>query len=83
MKLVLIEWVDSHGGSEWQPLKDIIGGPRMATCRSVGWLASKDDKRTLIVPHLSGDDSCKAHSGLGNLSIPNKSITKMRVLRGA
>ena len=84
MQLVEIEWVDSHGGDGWQSLDQIARHAKTVRCRSVGWLLSKAHGRKVIVPHLSGgDDDGTVPFGRGHLSIPDRAILKLRVLRKA
>ena len=82
MKLVLIEWIDSHAGRGWQDMDEIEGACEPLYCRSVGWLVSEANDCKTVVPHLSGDKSGEVLSqGRGDLTIPDRSIVKMRVLR--
>jgi hypothetical protein len=82
MKLVLVEWLDSHSGVGWQPLADIERNGESVRCRSVGWLVSEAFGRKVIVPHLSGErNKGVVPYGCGDLSIPDRAIVKMRVLK--
>ena len=40
MKLVLVEWLDSHAGRGWQDFERIEEAAEPLHCRSVGWLAA-------------------------------------------
>jgi hypothetical protein len=81
MKLVLIDWLDSHSGKGWQPLGAIEENGESVRCRSVGWLLSDTKERKVIVPHISGEKNRGTIPyGCGDLSIPSRSIVKMRVL---
>lgn len=81
MKLVMIEWLDSHSGSGWQRLQEIEQNADTVRCRSVGWLLSDSKERKVIVPHISGEmNEDTIPYGRGDLSIPSKAIVKMRVL---
>ena len=85
MKLVLVEWVDSHSSSNagWRRLADIADDGGEATrCRSVGWLVSDSGDCKVIVPHLSGDtQKSTVPYGRGELTIPNKAIVSLCVLQ--
>jgi hypothetical protein len=82
MKLVLVEWLDSHAGDGWQSIGDIAEACQPLHCRSVGWLVSESNDCKTLVPHLAGDKSGKVLSqGSGDLTIPNRSILRVRVLR--
>jgi len=82
MKLVLIEWVDSHSGSPgWQPLDQIAEETSPTKCRSVGWLVRDAAGAKTLVPHISGEKNSDVRPyGRGDITIPNSCITKMRVL---
>lgn len=80
MKLVLVEWLDSHAGSGWQPLDSIRQDCHAVRCRSVGWLLSRKNGHTTIVPHISGENDGVVPYGSGEKTIPNRAITRMRVL---
>lgn len=82
MRLVLIEWLDSHSGNGWQSLRDIKQNGDTIRCRSVGWLLSDSGGRKVIVPHISGEQNeGVVPYGCGDLSIPDCAIVKMRTLR--
>lgn len=81
MKLMLIEWIDSNSGKGWQPLDQIEDGAGVVHCRSVGWLVADRNGVKTLVPHISGEKNENVRlCGTGDISIPNKNITKMRVL---
>jgi hypothetical protein len=82
VKLVLIDWVDSHAGSGWLTKDQLQKAAQPCLCRSVGWLFIKNKVCTVVVPHLSSlEDLNGIEHGRGELSIPNKAIVKMTVLR--
>jgi len=81
MKLVLIDWVDSHAGRGWQDMARIERAAEPLRCRSVGWLVSTAGDCKVIVPHLAGEGNGEVVlQGAGDLTIPNRCIVKMRVL---
>jgi len=82
MKLVLIEWMDSHSGRGWQSLENLKEDSRPLYCRSVGWLLAEDNGCKVIVPHVY-DEKNKGIilQGCGDITIPKKSIIKMTILR--
>ncbi len=82
MKLILVEWVDSHSGRGWQDLDNLKKASVPLYCRSVGWLASERNGCVVLVPHLSGEknDSIALH-GCGDLTIPKKAIVRTTILR--
>ena len=63
--LVLVEWDDAAGGHRegWRSLESM--NPEPIRCRSVGWIRHRDDKKIIVVPHVSGDGD-----GDGEIVIP-------------
>ncbi len=84
MKLVLVEWFDSHSvGDGWKPLDELGTQCGPVLCRSVGWLVAEEDGHRMIVPHISAmDDEDTRSYGNGEVSIPIRAIKKMTILRG-
>lgn len=82
MRLVLVEWVDSHSGKGWQPMDEIKKNSKLLYCRSVGWVANEDQNCISLTPHLSGEknDSVVVYC-CGDITIPKKSIVKIKVIR--
>lgn len=80
MKLVQIDWFDSHAGEGWQSLGDLREANKPVRCRSVGWLVSEKNGHKTIVAHLSGGDGIAPY-GRGDMTIPNTCITTMKMLR--
>lgn len=82
MKLVLIEWLDSHSGRGWQTIEDFVRASEPLYCRSVGWLVSERKDCKVIVPHIAGEKNGNTMlQGCGDLTIPTKAIVKITVLR--
>jgi hypothetical protein len=85
MKLVMIEWIDSHSrtGMRWEDLdglKEDWDSP--LRCHSVGWLLKDTKTMKVLVPHVSClKDEKAVKSGIGAMSIPTKAVVKMTVLR--
>ena len=81
LRLVIIDWMDSFGCSpNWQPLE--VSAPKPMRVRSVGWLLYDGKDCKVIVPHVSDDrDSAATPQGCGDMTIPSRSITKIRTLR--
>jgi hypothetical protein len=81
MKLVLVEWVDSFGcSSNWEALGD--PKPEPLICQSVGWMAYDGKDCKLIVPHMSKEHTSTPRQGCGDMTIPTKSILRIKTLRG-
>lgn len=85
MKLVPIEWVDSHSGRGCHNVKQIEQGGRTSLlfyCRSVEWLVSERNNFNVLVPHIGGEKNGDVFfQGCGYITIPTASIVKMKVLR--
>jgi hypothetical protein len=80
MKLVLVEWLDSHSGTGWQPLHSLRDDTHAVRCRSVGWLLNRRNGHTTIVPHISGEQDGVVPYGSGEKTIPDKAIVRIKVL---
>jgi hypothetical protein len=80
MRLVLIEWVDSHvaiGG--WKLLEGF--SPQAPVCRSVGWLARDDEHSKVVVPHVIDEQGDVPLQGCGDMTIPTAAVVRMIDLR--
>ncbi len=78
-RLVLIEWVDSHGvSSDWQYIDECK--PSVVVCQSVGWLIHDGKECKVIVPHLTKSDHVK-RQGCGEMTIPAASVVKLVELK--
>jgi hypothetical protein len=78
MRLVLVEWVDSYGGTTgWKPLEDC--SPDVLICRSVGWLLHDTDTCKVLVPHLVQPDPASriAEQGRGDMTIPTAAVLRI------
>lgn len=82
MRLVLIEWVDSHGTLEgWHILDKEELSAEPLKCHSVGWLFHDGADCKIIIPHIGGIESNRLPlQGRGNLTIPTKAILKLSEL---
>lgn len=81
LKLVLVEWLDSHAGRGWQTMERIAVAAEPLYCHSVGWLLSDTKECKVLVPHFGGErDGDEMMQGCGDLVIPTKAIVKMTVL---
>jgi hypothetical protein len=80
MRLVLIEWLDSHvavGG--WKELDGFA--PEAPICRSVGWLARDDDHSKVVIPHVIEQQENVPLQGCGDMTIPTAAILRMIELK--
>jgi hypothetical protein len=75
MRLVLVEWEDSHYlGVGWQGPIDFVD--RSTICQSVGWLALDGEKVKVLMPHRSVQDGALNQGG-GIIQIPTRCISRM------
>lgn len=83
MKLVLVEWNDSHERNGWVALDILKKFCKPSPCRSVGWLLEDKNGHIQLVSHISGMNLNKEgpEDACGDMCIPKKVITKMTVLR--
>jgi hypothetical protein len=82
MKLVMVEWLDSHAGRGWQDAERFQQVARPLHCRSVGWVVAENKECTVLVPHIAGERNGEIMvQGCGDLTIPTAAITKLTVLR--
>jgi hypothetical protein len=74
-KLILIEWEDSQLG--YQGWKFINEQPKgIPTFISVGFLVYRDERHTILYPHIKNTDNADELSGSGDIKIPNSAILK-------
>jgi len=82
MRLVLIEWMDSHSGRGWRDVSSLEQAAVPLYCRSVGWLLADRKDCKVIVPHIAGEKNGEVLlQGCGDLTIPAKAIVKVTILR--
>jgi len=81
MKLVLIEWIDSHAGRGWKSMDELEETAEPLYCRSVGWLLKETKDCKVLVPHIGGEENGNIIiQGCGDLTIPIKAIIKTTTL---
>jgi hypothetical protein len=81
MKLIMIDWLDSHASKGWQTLEDLELADQPLKCRSVGWLFKETKESKTIIPHLADKNNNMAPQGCGDFTIPTRAILKVTVLR--
>lgn len=80
LRLVFVEWMDSHTIHEWAPLDAEPMGEPLA-CQSVGWLVRQDERVYVIAPHISQPDHPSGpQMGCGVMVIPTAVVKTMRTL---
>ncbi len=81
MKLVVVEWLDSHQGRGWEDVEDLEEKVEPLSCRSVGWVLKETDEALMLVPHIAGQQSTKIIvQGTGDLVIPKCAISKIKTI---
>lgn len=71
LKLVLIEWQDSHYVPGWHRDSPITESMK---CRSVGWLVYDGEEVKTIAAHITKEDDPQRS---GEMTIPTVSIIKV------
>ena len=83
MKLVLVEWVDSHSSRDtWTGLDELKGKTRHLHCRTVGWIIEKNKQVLMLASSFSSSERNgePAHAS-GDMAIPIEAIKKITILR--
>ena len=81
LRLVRIDWVDSHSSRGWQQIEDIGEARGGLHCSSVGWLLAEGKETVTIAAHLGlSNDRRTVTQGHSDMTIPRVAITKMRFL---
>ena len=81
MRLVMIEWVDSHVGLPgWKQLGD-VDYSEAPIVRSVGWLHIDGDDLKVVIPHWIKEQGAVADQGCGEMAIPARAIIRIINLR--
>jgi len=82
MKLLLVEWVDSHSTSKWRGLDDLeeISSPYPA--KTVGWLVKETNKVVMLASTLGAYDQKDYRTDAADImTIPKVSIIKRRTIK--
>jgi hypothetical protein len=82
MRLVLIEWEDSHGSGGWQNL-GVALDDRALVCRSVGWLVLDGKRAKVVAPHMNEQEPGVPLQGSGVITIPSRAVLRIVTLREA
>ncbi len=80
MKLVYIEWIDSHSGRGWRNVDDIKPTCAPLPCRSVGWVLQETKEAITLAPHVAGNDTI-VEQACGDMTIPKKAVTRRLTIR--
>lgn len=75
-KKVEVEWIDSCFNRGWDSQENYEKNAGISTCRSAGYLLSRDDKQIVIVQSISNNSLSEA------IAIPLVAVVKLRRLDG-
>lgn len=78
--LVLIEWEDSRQPSSRWELLSSLDMPKPCHCVSVGFLLSEEDGVKVLAANMGDVDSEDSMQVTGVITIPERSIKRMRAL---
>jgi hypothetical protein len=81
IKLVHVEWLDSHSTDGWKPFGEMANDATPAACRTVGWLVYENAKAIMLVASVI-DQHHVYPAGTGTMTIPRKCIKSMRTIGG-
>lgn len=76
MRLVLIEWMDSHVDGGWRHLDDDVED-RAIVCRSVGWLILDGEQAKVIAPHMNEPEEKVPRQAAGVMTIPARAVLRI------
>lgn len=76
MRLVLVEWEDSHADGAWH-LLDRPTEDRALVCRSVGWLLLDGERAKVVAPHLNEAEDGVPLQGCGIMTIPTRAVLRI------
>lgn len=76
MKLILIEWVDSHGCTpSWTSLENYRAV--LPIMKSVGWLVFEDENLYSVCGNISEETESTVFQGNGIMTIPKKAVLSL------
>ena len=79
MKLVLVEWLDSHGVlPSWVELEDYTAV--LPVMKSVGWLVYENDVLLSVCGNISHETESTAFQGNGIMTIPKIAVLSIKEL---
>ncbi len=76
MRLVLVEWEDSHGDGVWHTLTGAVED-RALLCRSVGWLLLDGEHAVVVAPHMNEAEEGVPLQGCGIMTIPRRAVLRV------
>lgn len=76
MRLVMIEWEDSHGDGVWHVLAGEVED-RALVCRSVGWLLLEGKRAVVVAPHINEAEPGVPLQACGVMTIPTRAVLRI------
>jgi hypothetical protein len=76
IRLVLIEWEDSHVDGAWRQIEGGISD-RALVCRSVGWLLLDGENAKVVAPHLNEPETGVELQACGTMTIPTRAVLRI------
>lgn len=80
MRLVLVEWQDSHANAGWQNIDLTTVEDRALVCHSAGWLMFEGDNVIVIAPHVNQAEPGISLQASGAMTIPTRCVISIRNL---
>lgn len=81
MKLVIVEWLDSHASQGWITTAELEQAAGPLYCRTVGWLFRDGKDCKVVVPHIAKHIDGNMLQVRGDIIIPNRAIIKMTTVQ--
>lgn len=81
MRLLLVEWVDSHSKRGWNALDEVAEDCKTLPCRSVGWEVARRNGCIMLASSVSGGGNVREFVS-GDICIPMKCVVRIKVLSG-
>ena len=82
MKLLYLEWLDSHAARGWKTFEELKEDDEPLLCQTVGWLLAESKSAVVIVSSKAGGgDTGSTEVGSGCSTIPKVAITKRLEIR--
>ena len=85
MDLVQVEWWDHSSRTDrgWYPLESHKAEAAALKCISVGFVAHRDKDVTVIIPHVYVAEEGWQQKGCGDMTLINKAIHSIKILKRA
>jgi len=79
MRLVLIEWQNSHADGSWCQIANGME-ERALVCLSVGWLVLDVENANFIAPHINEREAGVPPQACGVMTIPARAVLRITEL---